>query len=75
MRGGGDAAGEPPPECGVRAKIGDCDAVELAGERSGDPRHEKTIGRRQLKRRQSTGNSNNEQEAVGTEQKAGGHEQ
>jgi len=36
VRGGGeargDAAGEAPAERGVRAKTGDCDALEAAGE-------------------------------------------
>jgi len=43
VRGGGEAsgeaAGEPPAERGVRAKIGDCDMADPAGDRcgSGDP--------------------------------------
>jgi len=32
VRGGGEAAGEPPAERGVRAKMGDCEAAEAAGE-------------------------------------------
>jgi len=31
----GEAAGEPPAERGVRAKMGDCEAAEPAGERAG----------------------------------------